>query len=185
MKIYTRKGDAGETSIWAGRRLRKDQARVEAIGSVDECNAAVGLALAIGLPGHVAETLAGVQACLLTVGSELMAPQQSGSGSTVPRVAAGDVTALEAAIDSLEAGLPELRNFILPGGTVSAAQLHFARTVCRRAERRVTTLRAAEDVAPTVCAYLNRLSDLLFVAARAVNNAAGVPDVTWSAASRA
>jgi cob(I)alamin adenosyltransferase len=184
MKIYTRKGDAGETSIWAGRRLRKDQARVEAIGSVDECNAAVGLALASGPPAPVAEVLASVQACLLIVGSELMAPEQAGSGSSVPRLHADDVTALETAIDALQAGLPELRNFILPAGTSAAAQLHFARAVCRRAERRVTTLRSAEDVPPLVAAYLNRLGDLLFVAARAANSAAGVEDVLWASASR-
>ena len=184
MKIYTRKGDAGETSIWAGRRLRKDQARVEAIGSVDECNAAVGLALASGPPAPIDEVLASVQASLLVVGSELMAPQQAGSGSSVPRLDAADVTALETVIDSLQAGLPDLRNFILPGGTSAAAHLHFARAVCRRAERRVTTLRAAEEVSPMVAAYLNRLGDLLFVAARAVNSAADVEDVTWTSESR-
>jgi cob(I)alamin adenosyltransferase len=184
MKIYTRKGDAGETSIWEGRRLRKDQARVEAIGSVDECNAAVGLALASKLPEQIAEMLASAQACLLIVGSELMAPHQAGPGAAVPRLADSDVTAVETAIDSLQEGLPDLRNFILPGGTAAAAQLHFARTVCRRAERRVTALRAAEEVEPAVAAYLNRLSDLLFVAARAVNSAAGVPDVTWTSATR-
>jgi cob(I)alamin adenosyltransferase len=166
VKIYTRKGDTGETSIWAGRRLRKDQARVEAIGSVDECNAAVGLALASGLPEQIADMLASAQACLFIVGSELMAPQQAGPGTAVPRLAAADVTTVETAIDTLQGGLPGLRNFIVPGGTLAAAQLHLARTVCRRAERRVTTLRAAEDVAPAVPAYLNRLSDLLFVAAR-------------------
>jgi cob(I)alamin adenosyltransferase len=184
MKIYTRKGDAGETSIWAGRRIRKDQVRVEAIGTVDECNAAVGLALASKLPEQIAEVLASAQARLLIVGSELMAPQQAGPGAAVPRLTPADVTGVETAIDSLQAGLPDLRNFILPGGTAAAAQLHLARTVCRRAERRVTALRAAEEVAPAVLAYLNRLSDLLFVAARAANSAAGVPDVTWTSASR-
>jgi cob(I)alamin adenosyltransferase len=184
MKIYTRKGDTGETSIWAGRRLRKDETRVEAIGSVDECNAAVGLALAGELPEQIAGMLASAQACLLIVGSELMAPQQAGPGAGVPRLTAADMTAVETAIDSLQAELPDLKNFILPGGTAAAARLHFARTVCRRAERRVTALRAAEEVAPVVPAYLNRLSDLLFVAARAANSAAGVPDVTWTSASR-
>jgi cob(I)alamin adenosyltransferase len=183
MKIYTRKGDGGQTSIWAGRRLSKDDARVEAIGAVDECNAVIGSALAIGLTDAVAGILSSAQARLFVVGSELMAPDRTGSGRSLPRLADDDVPALEAAIDALEATLPELRNFILPGGTPAAAALHVARAACRRAERRVTSLRRAEDVTPVLPAYLNRLGDLLFVAARAVNHAAGVPDVVWSAST--
>ena len=110
-----------------------------------------------------------------------MAPDRTGSGKALPRLAEGDVTSLETAIDSLEATLPELRNFILPGGSPAAAELHVARGACRRAERRVTTLNRAEGVEPAVSAYLNRLADLLFVAARFANNAEGIADVVWSA----
>ena len=180
MKIYTRKGDAGQTSIWGGQRLSKDDFRIEAIGAVDECNADVGSALARGLSAQLTDVLTAAQEMLMVVGSELMAPDQAGPGRSLPRLAETDVTRLEEAIDALEAGLPELRNFILPGGSVPAAELHVARGACRRAERRVAALQRAEGVAPAVPAYLNRLSDLLFVAARCANQDAGVPDVIWS-----
>lgn len=180
MKIYTRKGDSGQTSIWGGRRLSKDHARMEAIGTVDECNAALGLALALGLPDAVDTILRSAQRRLSIVGSELMAPDRTGSGGSLPRLADSDVTEMEASIDSLESELPELANFILPGGTTGAAALHVARGTCRRAERRVATLHQAEGVVAVVSAYLNRLADLLFVAARYANYTASVPDVVWS-----
>ncbi|MGN6795048.1 MAG: cob(I)yrinic acid a,c-diamide adenosyltransferase [Streptosporangiaceae bacterium] len=180
MKLYTRKGDAGQTSIWGGRRLSKDDPRMEAIGAVDECNATIGSAMAIGLPGELNDLLQTVQARLFIVGSELMAPDRTGGGSNLPRLDERDVVLLESAIDSLESQLPELRNFILPAGTPGAAALHVARGVCRRAERRVATLNRAEGVVPVVPAYLNRLADLLFVAARYANSASGVPDAVWS-----
>jgi len=180
MKIYTRGGDGVETSVWGGRRLAKDDARIEAIGAVDECNAAVGAALADGLPADVAAILRTAQGRLFVVGSELMAPDRTGPGSGLPRLAEGDVAGLESSIDALVASLPELRNFILPGGTPAAAALHLARAASRRAERRVTSLRRTGDVPSVVAAYLNRLADLLFVAARATNAAAGVPDAVWS-----
>jgi cob(I)alamin adenosyltransferase len=180
MKLYTRKGDSGRTSIWGGRRLSKDDPRMEAIGAVDECNAAIGSALASGLPGEVNSLLRTVQARLFVVGSELMAPDRTGSGSSLPRLDEADVDELEAAIDSLEAQLPELRNFILPAGGAAAAALHVARAVCRRAERRVATLNRVEGVVPVVPAYLNRLADLLFVAGRYANHASGIPDAVWS-----
>jgi cob(I)alamin adenosyltransferase len=180
MKIYTRKGDGGETSVWGGRRLAKDDARIEAIGAVDECNAAVGAALASGVPAEVAAILRVAQGRFFVVGSELMAPDRTGPGSSLPRLAEGDVAGLETSIDALEAALPELRNFILPGGTQAAAALHLARAACRRAERRVTSLRRNGAVPALVPPYLNRLGDLLFVTARATNEAAGVPDTVWS-----
>jgi cob(I)alamin adenosyltransferase len=180
VKIYTRKGDAGQTSIWGGRRLDKDAARVEALGSVDECNAALGAALAAGPPAEVRQVVAAAQGDLLVIGTELMAPERTGAGRTLPRLSADAVTRLEMAIDRIEAGLPELTNFILPGGTPAAAELHVARAVCRRAERRVTTLRRDSDVPPVISEYLNRLGDLLFVAARSANHAAGVSDAVWT-----
>ena len=180
MKLYTRKGDSGQTSIWGGRRLSKDDPRMEAIGAVDECNAAIGSALAIGLPGEVDGLLQTVQARLFVVGSELMAPDRTGGGSSLPRLNENELLELEAAIDSIESKLPQLRNFILPAGSPPAAALHVARAVCRRAERRVATLSRVEGVVPVVPAYLNRLADLLFIAGRYANHAAGVPDAVWS-----
>ncbi|WUH99175.1 cob(I)yrinic acid a,c-diamide adenosyltransferase [Spirillospora sp. NBC_00431] len=188
MKIYTRKGDGGQTGIWGGLRLDKDHVRMEAIGAVDECNAAIGVAAAAAWQGDVSgagvvtRVLAEVHDCLFVVGCELMAPDRTGAGGSVPRLTGDEVTRLEAAIDELEAGLPELTSFIHPTGTPEAANLHLARAVCRRAERRVTTLRRTEPVADHVAAYLNRLADLLFVLARHANSTAGVADRTWSPA---
>jgi cob(I)alamin adenosyltransferase len=187
VKIYTRKGDGGETGIWGGVRLAKDDARMEAIGSVDELNASIGFAAAaVQAAGCfddgdlVPDLLGSVQQDLLVAGAELMAPGREGSGASLPRLADGDVVRLEEAIDDLIGRLPELRNFIAPGGTEAAARLHLARTVCRRAERCVTTLRRGEDVSPEVCVYLNRLADLLFVLARYANHAAGTADIIWA-----
>jgi cob(I)alamin adenosyltransferase len=187
VKIYTRKGDEGQTGIWGGVRLAKDEARMEAIGSVDELNAVIGFAAAAvqqagcfndGDP--VPGLLESAQQDLLVAGTELMAPSREGSGKDLPRLADDDVTRLEAAIDDLTARLPELRNFILPGGTETAARLHLARAVCRRAERRLTTLRRSENVSPDVCIYLNRLGDLLFILARYANHVAGAADIIWA-----
>jgi cob(I)alamin adenosyltransferase len=181
LKIYTRKGDAGETGIWGGVRLGKDDLRIEAIGAVDECNAAIGVALAQGLPERIAVLMGQVQSTLFVVGSDLMAPDRSGPGASLPRVSDGDATRLEQAMDELELELPPLRNFIVPGGTQAAASLHLARTVCRRAERQVTRLaRRGDPVSGALRAYLNRLSDLLFVAARYLNHTAGAGDVVWA-----
>jgi cob(I)alamin adenosyltransferase len=180
MKIYTRKGDGGRTGIWGGRRLDKDHVRMEAIGAVDECNAAIGVAIAARLPADAASLLSEAQDCLFVVGCELMAPDRSGSGGSVPRLSGDEVPRMEAAIDELEATLPELTAFIHPTGTPEAAHLHLARAICRRAERRVTTLRRAEPVSDHVAPYLNRLADLLFVLARHANHTAGVPDHKWT-----
>jgi cob(I)alamin adenosyltransferase len=181
MKIYTRKGDGGETGIWGGRRLGKDDPRVAAMGSVDECNAAIGVALAEGVPPAVAERLGRVQRTLFVVGCELMAPETTGSGASVPRLSPEEVTRIEELIDGYQAELPQLRNFLLPGGTRAGAHLHLARAVCRRAERQLTALARRQPVAAAVPAYLNRLSDLLFVLARYVNHAGGAGDAEWHA----
>jgi cob(I)alamin adenosyltransferase len=186
VKIYTRKGDAGETGIWGGVRLSKDDLRMEAIGAVDECNATIGVVLAHELPQRVADLMRQVQSTLFIVGSDLMAPDRSGPGGSLPRVSDADTSRLEQAIDELELELPPLRNFIVPGGTVTAAHVHVARTVCRRAERQVTRLaRRGDPVSDAVRAYLNRLSDFLFVAARYLNHTTGAGDVVWSRSSNA
>lgn len=176
MKIYTRTGDSGETGLFGGQRVPKDSLRVHAYGTADECNAAVGLARASGIDPELDAMLAQVQNQLFVVGADLATPGESAS---IPRVSEADVAFLEQAIDDLEATLDPLRQFILPGGTPAAAQLHVARTVCRRAERWAVSLAQEEPVGPQVLVYLNRLSDLLFVAARAANARAGTPDVPW------
>ncbi|MFQ3632752.1 cob(I)yrinic acid a,c-diamide adenosyltransferase [Roseiflexus sp.] len=176
MKIYTRTGDEGETGLWGGLRVSKDSPRVQAYGTVDECNAAIGVARAAGVDTALDALLAQIQNALFVVGADLATP---GEAAHIPRIDTEAVLALERAIDDLEAQLEPLRQFILPGGTLSAAYLHLARTICRRAERWVVALSRSEPVNPQVIVYLNRLSDLLFVAARHANASVGVPDVPW------
>lgn len=175
MKIYTKTGDAGETSLIGGVRVKKHCIEIDAIGDVDELNAAVGM-LAAQISG--ASELTRVQHRLFTLGSNI-ADVQMKLGS-VPKLFAADVQALEAWIDTMEADLPKLQQFILPGGHPVAAQAFFARAVCRRAERRVVELRERHpDLDPLIVQYLNRLSDALFVLGRWVNKAEGVADVAW------
>lgn len=182
VKIYTRTGDTGETSLFGGRRVRKDDLRIDAIGDVDETNAAIGI-VRVELqrsgvaPAGLDDLLATIQHRLFDLGAELAT-----AGASVPGMSSlneKDVLVLEGAIDQWEAELPPLRAFILPGGAVAAAQLHLARCICRRAERRLVHLSAAEPVRPELVQYVNRLSDLFFVLARAVNQANRIADVTW------
>ncbi len=175
-KIYTRTGDDGTTGLGDGTRVPKDHARVEAYGSVDELNSTLGLLLCESLPGEIRNALTAIQHALFDLGGELCIP-----GREVIREA--DVTALEDLLDRLNADLTPLKEFILPGGSRGAALCHLARTVCRRAERRLYTLSHREAVAPPALKYLNRLSDLLFVMARAINRAAQVPDTLWQPAA--
>lgn len=181
MKIYTKTGDAGETGLFGGGRVSKDHPRVTAYGDVDELNAAIGVARAAPPEKLAAELLEQIQRDLFAVGAELAAPEPAKLSKTLAGHPIGepDVTRLERAIDAHEALLPPLREFILPGGSPKAAGLHFARTTCRRAERSVVALRHAAAVSPAILRYLNRLSDLLFVLARAANAQAGRPDVRW------
>jgi cob(I)alamin adenosyltransferase len=176
MKIYTKTGDAGETGLFGGGRVPKDDPRVRAYGDVDEVNAAIGFAAALEPPQFEADALQTIQRDLFTIGAELATPDRSKQRAAL----AGDqVSALEQLIDRHEATLAPLKNFILPGGTVKAAAFHLARTTCRRAERSVVTLARAQQLNPLIIHYLNRLSDLLFVLARAVNKQARRPDITW------
>ncbi len=179
MKIYTKTGDRGETGVFGGPRVRKDHARIEAYGTVDELNAILGVARCEKAPPDTVELLQSIQNDLFDLGSELATPDPEKSGA--PRIVSEQITALEAAIDRFEDELPPLKEFILPGGTPAAATLHQARTVCRRAERRVVSLSAEVDgsVSAQAMVYLNRLSDLLFVLARAANAQAKQPDVIW------
>lgn len=179
MKIYTKTGDLGQTGLFGGPRVAKDTPRIEAYGTVDELNAVLGVVRASG-PAEVFERpLARVQNQLFDLGAELASPEPMKFG--LPGVPDEHITALEREIDAWEIDLAPLRQFILPGGTLAASQLHVARTVCRRAERRVITLAATpnETVDQQIIIYLNRLSDWLFVLARAVNHHSGIPDTPW------
>lgn len=177
MKIYTRTGDAGDTGLWGGLRVAKDSLRVHAYGSVDEANAAIGVARAGGADAQLDQLLAQLQDQLFVLGSDLATP---GEAASIPRIGAAEVGQLEQLIDALERELEPLRQFILPGGCAVAASLHSARTICRRAERWAVGLAREEPVNPQALVYLNRLSDLLFVLARSANARAGVADVPWS-----
>jgi cob(I)alamin adenosyltransferase len=180
MKIYTKTGDDGSTGLFGGGRLGKDALRVESYGTVDETNAALGVARASGLPPEIDALLAEVQADLFGLGAELACVPGKEHKLAGAAIAASASTRLERAIDAFEAELEPLANFVLPAGTPGAAQLHLCRTVCRRAERRVVALGHSERVRPELIVYLNRLSDLLFVLARCVNRRAQVPDVPWA-----
>jgi len=174
-RIYTRGGDGGQTSLGDGRRVPKDAPRIVACGDVDELNAAVGMVMVEPLPGEWSAWLARVQNDLFDLGADLAVPEQEGPDTaarttrTRLRMEAGQATWLEGRCDEVNADLPPLTSFVLPGGTRLAAQLHVARTVCRRAERSVVGLARDEAVNPHAVAYLNRLSDLLFILARAAN----------------
>ena len=179
MKIYTKTGDAGETSLFDNSRVSKADGRVDAYGEVDELNACLGAVRAAGPGDAISRALEEIQKDLFAVGARLADP----SARIADRVIKAAMTpqrieVLEHTIDQLEETLPPLRRFILPGGSSAGALLHLARTVCRRAERRVVAL-GPGSVDPSVIVYLNRLSDLLFVMARAVNHRAGVPEIEW------
>jgi cob(I)alamin adenosyltransferase len=160
--------------------VEKDHPRVEAYGEVDELNAALGVARSAGVAPEMDAILAGLQEQLFTVGASLATPPQSKAERAVPSVRDDWVDQMEQLMDTYDSKLPPLRQFILPGGTAAASALHLARTICRRAERRVVRLHREGQVNRDVLIYLNRLSDLLFVLARATNHAAGVNDVLWN-----
>ncbi|HBY96254.1 MAG: cob(I)yrinic acid a,c-diamide adenosyltransferase [Ardenticatenaceae bacterium] len=176
MRIYTRTGDEGMTGLFGGRRVGKDSVRIEACGAVDECNTTLGIVRTLLDDPELAERLAWIQSDLFVVGADVATLEMPGktAATRVPRVQPEDVTRLERWIDEAEVELEPLRTFILPGGTAAAAHLHFARTVCRRAERRVVALGGLEAINPQVVRYLNRLSDFLFVSARLANRRAGI-----------
>ena len=181
LKIYTRTGDEGSTGLFGGGRVGKDHPRVEAYGDVDELNAAVGLARAIELMPRIDEVLLPVQRDLFSIGALLATPDADKMQQQLEkaRIDASRIAELEHAIDRGESELEPLRAFILPGGTPKSAALHVARTVCRRAERRVIHLQRDVAVPQLAVVYLNRLSDLLFVLARVANRRAGAGEVTW------
>jgi cob(I)alamin adenosyltransferase len=197
VRIYTRSGDTGETGLFGGQRVSKDDLRVEAYGAVDELNAALGLAAALKADAEIDALLNELQHELFLLGADLATPgirDEARGRVSIERVSSALAERLERLIDRYEADLPPLTQFILPGGQPLAAALHWARVVCRRAERRCVTLARVEadganasapDINPEVVRYLNRLSDLLFVLARAANHRRGAGDVIWKGASTA
>jgi cob(I)alamin adenosyltransferase len=185
MKIYTKTGDDGTTGLLGGggaHRVRKSEMRIDCYGNVDELNAFVGwAAIAAATNDAMVQALQAVQADLFVIGSHLAVADGAPTPSSLPTLDDAIVGRLEMQIDAAVAQLPALRNFVLPGGSELAARLHIARTVCRRAERRLVQFAQDRPVAPTIVTYLNRLSDWLFVYARLANAQAGVADIPWSA----
>jgi cob(I)alamin adenosyltransferase len=179
VKIYTKTGDAGETGLFGGPRVRKSDLRVEAYGETDELNAAIGAARALVEDPEIDAQLASIQGELFCVGAELATPHGVKARAAIPPVDSAWTARLERAMDSWDRELPALTRFVLPGGTRTAAALHVARTICRRAERRTVTLAAGTEIDPNVLAYLNRLSDFLFVAARLANHRARKEEPLW------
>jgi cob(I)alamin adenosyltransferase len=180
VKIYTRRGDGGDTDLIGSGRVSKDHLRVEAYGAVDELNAFIGSAAAATRHSDLKKLLQTIQRALFSLGSFLATPEarhQEAMGMGPPTVQ--DVESLEEQIDTLEAELAPLKRFVLPGGSVEASAFHIARTVCRRAERRAVALARENDLDERALRYLNRLSDLLFVLARVANHRGGQPDVEW------
>ena len=178
MKIYTKFGDSGETALYGGTRLRKDEPRIEAIGTVDELNAYIGHVQTLVEDVDLSELMARVQNHLFDVGADLATPATHPKASEF-RIPAVFITEMETAIDTLSAELPPLTNFILPGGCTAGAALHIARVVCRRSERCLVRLAREAEVNPEILRSLNRLSDLLFVLARTVNFRAQTPEPMW------
>lgn len=181
-KVYTRTGDDGTTALGGGSRVGKDSPRIAAYGTVDELNSQIGLALASGVNDDITASLRSIQNDLFHLGSDLCVPEEEKERRPVPSIEERHVAALESLMDRLSEELPPLENFILPGGAPGAAQLHVARTICRRAERHVVSLAAEVEVDPVVLAYLNRLSDFLFVAARVANHRARREEPLWDPA---
>jgi cob(I)alamin adenosyltransferase len=177
--IYTKTGDTGETGLFGGGRVGKDDARVDAYGEVDELNAALGLARSLTLEPELDALARTLQEQLFTVGSVLATPHGSKAEAHIPRLRPEWATAMEKAIDTFDAELPPMDAFILPGGSPQSAALHLARTICRRAERRVVPLYRSGKVDLEVIRFLNRLSDLLFTMARVANHRAKIQDVKW------
>lgn len=171
-KIYTRTGDDGSTGLGDGSRIAKDNLRVEAFGDIDELNSYIGFLLSQDIPANIQTLMTGIQHDLFDLGGEISVPGREALSEDY-------VTRLENQLDTLNAELQPLKEFILPGGSSAAAVCHLARTVCRRAERRSVSLARVESVSTPAMHYLNRLSDLLFVVARYLNQQAGEPDVLW------
>ena len=179
MKIYTGFGDEGQTRLYGGKVVSKDHLRIEVYGTIDELNSLLGLVISQLADEHLHEQLMSIQNDLFQISAVLATPDQDTLKKLEKAPEPSDIKRLEQLIDRMDEKLEPLQNFILPGGTTTASFLHLARTVCRRAERRLTSLMATAEIDSDIIIYLNRLSDLLFVAARYVNYLAGVTDIPW------
>jgi cob(I)alamin adenosyltransferase len=180
MKLYTKTGDDGSTGLFGGKRVAKNSRRIQTIGDIDETNSAIGIARAISTLPDISDPLLQVQNRLFEAGADIATPIDARSGNVI-RLEESRITEIEAMIDKACLGLPEMKSFILPGGTQLASQLHLARSICRRAERATLSLAQNEDgnLNPFILIYLNRLSDLLFALARRANHAQAVDDIPW------
>jgi cob(I)alamin adenosyltransferase len=178
MNIYTKTGDRGDTSLFGGQRVPKDALRIEAYGTVDELNSVLGIVRSDNSGDEIDGILEQIQIQLFQLGADLATPR-SGKPARIRRIDAKDAQGLERIIDRLDGQLKPLKSFVLPGGSPIAARLHFARTVCRRAERIIVRLSRNEDIGEYITIYLNRLSDLLFVLARYANHSGKVPETKW------
>ncbi len=178
MKIYTKTGDKGETSLFGGQRVWKDDLRIETYGTVDELNSLIGVAVTEIVYEELIEVLQRIQNRLFTVGADLATPIEK--NLHIKRVDNSFIDECEKDIDNFNSKIPELKEFILPGGTKGSAMLHLCRTVCRRAERKVITLSKGVEIGTNIIIYLNRLSDLFFVLARFENFVNGIPDISWN-----
>lgn len=184
MKLYTRSGDDGSTGLFGGDRVSKDHPRVEAYGTIDELNAAIGLAAVACDPGsplekRLSETFQKLQSRLFDIGADVATPEGNKHEAKIIRITQSHIDELETLIDEMEEGNEPMTNFVMPGGTELASRLHVARTICRRAERRLISLSLTETVTPEPIIFINRLSDLLFAMARRANHEEGVGDVPW------
>ena len=178
MKIYTKTGDKGDTGLFGGDRVGKDAPRIEVYGAVDELNSLIGIIRALRPNKKIDEVLRKIQSDLFVLGADL-ATRKSAKRSLIPRISRSHIASLEKTIDVLQLPLRPLKAFILPGGTIAASHLHYARTVCRRAERSTVRLSRSEEIDEYVLVYLNRLSDLLFVLARYANHAGKKKETEW------
>ena len=180
MKIYTKSGDTGKTSLFGGKRVRKNNLRIECYGTIDELNAAIGVAAAETEHSDIKQKLIRIQNYLFDAGSDLAAPiDASKVHGSIPRIDRSYIEELELMIDEMEEKLDPLKSFILPGGSKCSAFLHLARTICRRAERNITSLSEIENIGTDILIFTNRLSDLLFVFARSANKAEDLSDISW------
>jgi len=182
MKIYTKTGDTGDTGLFGGDRVTKDAPRIEAYGAVDELNSLIGIIRALRSSKKIDQVLRKIQSDLFVLGADL-ATRKANKRSLIPRISRSHIASVEKTIDSLQLSLRPLKAFILPGGTVAASHIHYARTVCRRAERSTVRLSRSEEINENALVYLNRLSDLLFVLARYANHTGKKKETEWKNSS--
>jgi len=178
MKIYTKTGDDGNTSLFGGERVHKNNLRITAYGTIDELNAIIGIVISNDINDEIKIELLEIQNTLFVVGAELASPEKV-KNDLIKKISISEVEKLEKLIDRFDEKLPALKNFILPGGSKGSASLHFARTICRRAERKLVELDLKENINSNLLIYLNRLSDLLFVFARYENFVKSTPEIEW------